>query len=181
MSHDTAASRTVLVIDDNQNFLDLTKDTLERAGYRVTTRDRPAGSVAAILRDKPDIVLVEVNLPNLSGEAISKILSRSVPRPSSMVFLHAALPVETLRLKAVSSGAHGFVQKTDNGIELLRRLDQAMAKARGTSSARLVAVSPHSNDDSASAVSSATRASCGRLCRLLMKKRSRAARSGTAG
>lgn len=147
MSRETSVNRTVLVIDDNEFALALTQKMLQQAGYTVATRNRPAGSVAAILREKPDIVLVEVNMPNLSGEAIAKILSRSLPRPNAIVLLHSALPVETLRLKAVSAGAHGYVQKTDHAPEFLRRLDQALAKARGTSSARLAAVQSARDED----------------------------------
>jgi hypothetical protein len=71
-------------------------------------------------------------------------------------------------------------------VQLHRPADQAARAASGrypasfrARSTRLTFSLPAAA--SASAVSSAARASCGRLCRLLMKKRSRAARSGTAG
>jgi CheY-like chemotaxis protein len=54
-----------------------------------------------------------------------------------MVLLHSSLPLETLRLKAASAGAHGYIQKTDNGAEFLRRLEYWIRKTHQTSSARI--------------------------------------------
>src|SRR5262249_18779658 len=105
--------KTVLVIDDSEIVLELTKAALEKAGYHVVTRDRPSGSVAAILRDKPDIVLLDVNMPSLQGDVIAKILVRAMKNPDTLILLHSSMSIDTLRLKAVATGAHGYIQKTE--------------------------------------------------------------------
>jgi CheY-like chemotaxis protein len=48
------ATHTMLVIDDSEVVLEMTRFTLERAGYRVITRDRAQGSIAATLNEQPD-------------------------------------------------------------------------------------------------------------------------------
>jgi CheY-like chemotaxis protein len=133
--------KTVLVVDDSAVVLELTKAALEKAGYRVVTRDRPAGSVAAILRDKPDIVLLDINMPSLSGDVIAKILVRAMKNPDTMILLHSSLSIDTLRLKAVATGAHGYIQKTENPTELVRRIEWWLGKGiRGHSSSRIEGV-----------------------------------------
>src|SRR5437762_9479528 len=123
MSSGEPEARSVLVIDDDDVLLESARSILARAGYRVITRNRPSGSITAILNEKPDVVLLDLNMPTLSGEAILKVFSKTQNRPDTMVLLHSALPLETLRLKAMSAGAHGYIQKTDNSAEFLRRLE----------------------------------------------------------
>jgi DNA-binding response OmpR family regulator len=138
--------KTVLVIDDSEVVLELTKAALEKAGYNVVTRDRPSGSVAAILRDKPDIVLLDVNMPSLQGDVIAKILVRAMKNPDTLILLHSSLSIDTLRLKAVATGAHGYIQKTENGVELVRRMEWWLNKGpRGMSSSRIEAASGLAN------------------------------------
>jgi len=139
MTNERSAPPTVLLIDEDAKALGATGASLEAAGYRVLTRDRSAGSIAAIIKEKPDIVLAELNMARVTGETISKILNKTYPRPNVIVLLHSALPVETLRLKALAAGAQGYVQKTELSAELVQRVDQYWAAARTTSRSRLLA------------------------------------------
>ncbi|MET0592461.1 MAG: response regulator, partial [Polyangiaceae bacterium] len=140
MTKGSSEARTVLVIDEDPKALEDTRAMLEGAGYRVILRDRSAGSISAIVREKPDVVLVELNMPRLNGETISKILNKTLPRPPVVVLFYSSLPVETLRLKALAAGAQGYVQKTDNAAELGRRIEHCVANAGTISKSRMVAM-----------------------------------------
>jgi DNA-binding response OmpR family regulator len=129
--------KTVLVIDESDAVLALVKKTLQGAGYNVITRSQPSGSVAAILRDKPDVVLLDVNMPALSGDTIAKILARVSQNLETLVLLHSSLSIDNLRLKAIATGAHGYIQKTDNPTELVRRIDYWLRRSRLASSNRI--------------------------------------------
>jgi CheY-like chemotaxis protein len=132
--------KTVLVVDDSDIVLERVKKSLESVGYAVITRNKPSGSVAAILRDKPDIVLLDVNMPTLSGETIAKILARVTQNQETLVLLHSTLSIDHLRLRAIASGAHGYIQKTDSPTELVRRIEYWLSRGRyGTSASRLEA------------------------------------------
>ena len=54
---------TILVVDDSEVVLNVTRTLLEAVGYRVLTHSGPAGCVAVILQEKPDLVLIDVNMP----------------------------------------------------------------------------------------------------------------------
>jgi len=147
--------KTVLVVDDSDVVLELVKKTLERAGYAVITRNKPSGSVAAILRDKPDVVLLDVNMPTLSGDTIAKILGRVTQNPETLVLLHSSLSIDNLRQKAIETGAHGYIQKTDSPTELVRRIEYWLHRSRyATSSSKQEAASSTGGPAAASSSSS---------------------------
>jgi DNA-binding NarL/FixJ family response regulator len=116
------SARTILVIDDNAIVLEVTRSTLEQAGFRVVTRDRASGAVVAVLSERPDLVLLDVNMPNMTGDSLADILGRTRATRGTLVVLYSSLPANALRMKALAVGAHGFIQKTGAQAELVRQV-----------------------------------------------------------
>ncbi len=117
-----AAKPKVLIIDDSEIVLEVTRGALEGAGYEVVTHDRPGGSVALILSEKPDLVLMDVQMPGLGGDTIVAVLRKAQPEADTVVLLHSSLPVDVLRHKVTASGANGYVQKSGDIFGLVRDL-----------------------------------------------------------
>ena len=117
-----SSTRTILVIDDNAVVLEATRATLEQAGFRVVTLDRATGAVVTVLSERPDLVLLDVNMPNMTGESLVDVLSRTRSTRGTMVVLYSSLPANALRMKAFATGAHGFIQKTAVQTELVRQV-----------------------------------------------------------
>jgi len=78
---------TIVVVDDCELTLASTAEALERAGYRVITRDRPAGCVAMMLQEKPDLVLLDVCMPTVSGDTLVKLFSKASPNSGTIILL----------------------------------------------------------------------------------------------
>ena len=85
-------ARTILVIDDNAVVLEVTRSTLEHAGFRVVTRDRASGAIAAVLQERPDLVLLDVNMPNMTGDSLADVLSRTRAAPEAQRAARAGAP-----------------------------------------------------------------------------------------
>jgi CheY-like chemotaxis protein len=66
--------RTVLVIDDNPNNLMLEGDLLQVAGFRVLSAQNAASGIAIATREAPDVIIMDVRLPDMRGSAAAKIL-----------------------------------------------------------------------------------------------------------
>jgi CheY-like chemotaxis protein len=111
-----------MVVDDSEVVLELTRSVLEGAGYRVLTRNRPAGCIAAMLRENPDLVLVDVSMPGVGGDTLVRCFGTAHPTSKTIVLLYSSLPEEALQLKAEASGAHGYIQKTHDAAVLLRQV-----------------------------------------------------------
>jgi two-component system, OmpR family, response regulator len=111
---------TIAIVDDDEIVLASTAEMLERADYRVLTRDRPAGCVAMMLQEKPDLVLLDVCMPTVAGDTLVKLFSKAAPNSGTIILLYSALDEPLLKSKAKASGAHGYIIKTNDGAALLR-------------------------------------------------------------
>jgi two-component system chemotaxis response regulator CheY len=108
----------VLVIDDSEIVLESVRTTLEDAGFIVTTRSMAYGSSWEILERKPDVVLVDVNMPGLSGQDIVAIARARADLGKTRVLLFSSEPPEKLEALARGCGAHGWIRKTADHAEL---------------------------------------------------------------
>ena len=103
----------VLIIDDDDATLEVASALLEAEGYEVTVYNTGFGSSAKIMRDQPDIVLVDIEMPGLNGDDVIRLLkaqagSRVLP---SFVF-YSGRPQEELRELVFQTGASGSIQKS---------------------------------------------------------------------
>jgi two-component system, OmpR family, response regulator len=112
--------QTILVIDDSEIVLEVTKTALEAAGYRVITRSRAAGSVAVLLQESPDLVLLDVNMPTMSGDTLALMFDKARPGRESIILLHSTLAPDVLQAKVNAVGAHGYLQKSGDLYNLVR-------------------------------------------------------------
>ena len=121
----------ILIIDDSEVVLEVTKAALLAAGHEVITHDRAAGSVARILQDKPDLVLIDVNMPHLGGEVIVRMLATARPGDETIVLLYSSLPKAVLAEKVQATGAQGFIQKSSNMSQLVRDVNHCLRRLKG--------------------------------------------------
>jgi CheY-like chemotaxis protein len=138
----------IVVIDDSEIVLAVVKSALTGAGYEVVVHDRSAGCVALILQEKPDLVLMDVNLPGLSGDVLVSMLAKALPGGETIVLLHSSLPIGLLRAKAAAAGAQGFIQKSGDSFRLVREVNHWLKRL--TSSGRMRAAAPVASDERAS-------------------------------
>jgi two-component system, cell cycle response regulator DivK len=66
--------KKALVVDDNTNNLTLEKDLLEVAGFEVFISENAADGIAIALKEKPDIIILDVRLPDMRGTEAASIL-----------------------------------------------------------------------------------------------------------
>ena len=117
-----AAKQRVMVVDDNPQILATLKGLLEPWGLSVTTLDDPQQFWETLESCSPDLLILEMNMPSLSGVELCQIV-RNDSRWGSLpiVFLTTHPNVETIdRVYAV--GADDFVSKPIAGSELVSRV-----------------------------------------------------------
>ena len=124
--------KTILIVDDSPVVLEMAGAALEAAGYKVVFRSRGEGTVGAVIQERPDLVLLDVNMPRLSGDTIAVILAKTDPDKRTIVLLHSSLSPELLKLKVLQTGASGYVHKTGSGHELVAQVNLWLKRGSGS-------------------------------------------------
>jgi len=119
----------IIVVDDDATTLRVVGAALQSRGHDVVERDKAIGTTLAILREKPDVVLLDVRMPGLGGERLAALI-RSGNGPHPIVILHSSLPSDELDRLALSSGAAGAVRKCGDPAVFVQQFDQIVARAR---------------------------------------------------
>jgi len=142
---------TVLIVDDEPHITSALGAFFERAGHQVLRAHTGEEGVQAVRRERPDLVLLDVRLPDMTG---FDVLDRVRDEPSLVVMItgHGDVP---LAVRAMQSGAENFLTKpvelahlgavADRAFEKmrLRQMNQYLTERRGRASSALLGSSPH--------------------------------------
>ena len=120
----------VMIIDDDEIILEIARDWLESAGYDVSLRQSAIGTTAAIMRERPDVLLVDVSMPAFDGTAIASMVS-GPQKHSPIVILYSGRSQSELDQLAGRCGAFGGIPKTSNGSVFLAQFERLLQAARG--------------------------------------------------
>jgi CheY-like chemotaxis protein len=111
----------VLIVDDDQAQLDLASRLLRSYGFDVATCDSPIGVSNAVRSLKPDVVLVDVDLPGLSGDKVIETVRR-LSQGTTRFVLYSACDEASLRDLARKSRADGWISKSESGPALANKV-----------------------------------------------------------
>jgi CheY-like chemotaxis protein len=106
--------KKAVIVDDNGNNLMLEKDLLEVAGFEVFTAENAVDGIAVTKKEKPDVIVLDVRLPDMRGTEAARILredkeTRGIP----IVFVTASVMPENIEdIKAVTNS--GLIGKPIN-------------------------------------------------------------------
>ena len=106
--------KKALIIDDNRNNLMLEKDLLEVAGFEVFVAEDASSGIALAKKERPDIIIMDMRLPDMRGSEAAKILLLdSETRDIPIVFVTASVLAEGIEeIKAIPNAV--FIGKPIN-------------------------------------------------------------------
>ena len=112
----------ILVVDDTPVNVKLLADLLTVKGYAVVTAASGAEALAAVEKDQPDLVLLDVMMPGMSGYDVCRKIRANVATAMLPVVMVTALDPVQERVKGIDAGADDFLSKPINQPELLARV-----------------------------------------------------------
>jgi DNA-binding response OmpR family regulator len=125
--------KTILVVDDEFKIVQIARDYLEHAGFSVLTAGDGRSALAVARSAKPDLVILDLGLPEMDGLDVTRTLRKDSDVPIIML---TARGEETDKLVGLELGADDYITKPFSPKELvarvrtlLRRLDAARANA----------------------------------------------------
>ena len=117
---------TILIIEDESELARVLRSYLEKAGYTVLTAVRGDQGLSLFHQARPDLVLLDLNLPGMDGLDVAREIRRKSETPIIML---TARVEETDRLIGLELGADDYVTKPFGMGELLARMRVALRRA----------------------------------------------------
>lgn len=116
--------KKALVIDDNGNNLMLEKDLLDVAGFEVLEAENAADGITIARREKPDIIIMDVRLPDMRGTEAARILRQDKETSDiPIVFVTASVMAEGREeIKEITNS--GFIGKPINTRTFAKEISQ---------------------------------------------------------
>jgi two-component system, cell cycle response regulator DivK len=113
------SQKTILYVEDNEYNRKLVRQLLTRTTYRLTEANDGEAGVDIALKELPNLILMDVQLPKMSGLDATRLL-KADPRTSHIpIIIITSFALSGDREKAVQAGANGYLAKPYSPRELL--------------------------------------------------------------
>lgn len=121
----------VLIVEDDKAIRESLQDILELKGYEVFTAMNGRKGLVAVIKEKPDLVICDVNMPEMSGfellQGLNDCMEKEIVPP--FLFLTARATSEDIR-KGMELGADDYLTKPFNPLELLEIVKSKISKRK---------------------------------------------------
>jgi class 3 adenylate cyclase/FixJ family two-component response regulator len=117
-----SASARVLVVDDDPQVLELLSFMLDTAGYGVLRADSGEECVRVARAELPEVILLDVQLPGMDGNATAAVLARDEKTRNIPIVMVTGLMENADRIRALQAGAVDFLSKPLSAQELVAKV-----------------------------------------------------------
>ena len=114
--------KSILLIDDEQDLCFLLGDSLSSRGYQMEFAHTQGDALKCLKRRLPDLVLLDLRLPNGDGMALLSLIRKMTPAPT--IFITTAFGSEEIRSQAEKLGALEFIDKPYHEDDIVRRIQK---------------------------------------------------------
>ncbi|MCK6556000.1 response regulator [Candidatus Binatia bacterium] len=126
--------RRILIVDDNPDSTTIMRGILEPRGYAVRVADRGATAIEMVKADPPDLLLLDVMMPEMSGfEVLQRIKSDSSTGRLPVILVTAKTQDEDL-VSGYQYGADYYITKPFTAKQLLYGIDLVLGKGEAAES-----------------------------------------------
>ncbi len=120
-----AMARTVLIVEDETKIRELLRSYLEREGFDVLTTESGAEAITLAGRAAPDLIVLDLGLPDVPGEEVAREVRRSSRVP---ILVLTAKSAEEDRIRGLELGADDYVTKPFSPRELMLRVQAILRR-----------------------------------------------------
>lgn len=120
-------TRTVMVVDDDSDILDMTRLVLEGGGYRVLPARGGQEALRTLEEAAPDLILLDINMPGMDGWQVLRMLKVDEKTTSIPVAMFSIKMEVRDKLHGMQEGAYDYIAKPFSCEELLSRVERIFA------------------------------------------------------
>ncbi|TET35509.1 MAG: response regulator [Anaerolineales bacterium] len=115
-------SRTILYVEDNLDNRNLVKRILEAAGFQFIGTDNAADGIALAQMHQPDLILVDINLPEVDGLTMTQELKADAQFEKTPIIAITANVMRGDRERTLTAGCDDYIQKPIDVDQLPRQI-----------------------------------------------------------
>jgi len=116
-------ARKVLIADDEPDILEILKFNLENEGYKVVTAKNGDEALEKARLHKPDLIILDVMMPNKTGVEVCAILRRQASFNETLIIFLTAVNDEGTHIKGLETGADDYISKPISPKVLISRVN----------------------------------------------------------
>ena len=115
----------IVAIDDEADFISMLEDYFGLRGYEITTTSKAVEGIELISNNKPDVVILDLKMPGISGDEILGLLKSRQPQ-AKVIFITAFDDAGKTKARLLNAGAYAYLDKP---IESLKQLEDIINAA----------------------------------------------------
>lgn len=119
-------SRKILIVDDEPNIIVPLQFLMEQNGYRVRIAENGEEAVDAVLRFRPDLILLDIMLPGINGFEVCQTIREDPELHATKIILVTALGRDVDMAKGIALGADAYVTKPFSNSEIVDRVRELL-------------------------------------------------------
>ena len=112
----------IVVIEDNQINIDLIRYQLKVEGFEIIIKKTGGEGLKVIIEEKPDLILLDIGLPDIDGFELCKILRSNEKTKNYPIIMLTARVEDSDRIEGLKLGADDYITKPYNAEELILRI-----------------------------------------------------------
>jgi CheY-like chemotaxis protein len=117
----------VLMVDDDQVQLTIVSAWLGAEGYQVITHNSPFGTNRVVLREQPDVILLDVEMPGLEGHALAEMIGKQDKTGKLSIIFYSGKDQAKLNTLVKECAALGAIKKTNDSKSFLTQFKRLIA------------------------------------------------------
>ncbi|MBE2219898.1 MAG: response regulator [Anaerolineae bacterium] len=118
----------IFIIDDDEQLLRMVSLMLERGGHSTRLISNPVEGLQAVKEDKPDLLVLDVMMPGMSGHDIARDIRANKGLENLPILILTARAQEIDRETALKSGANDYLSKPVTSQELIEKVDELLSQ-----------------------------------------------------
>jgi CheY-like chemotaxis protein len=103
--------KKILIVDDNEMLLDIAKQLLAHERYEIITHPGGAEVIDLVSRFQPDLVLLDINMPELPGDALAMLLRAKEETRHIRIVFYSSNDENSLKKSVSACGVQGYICK----------------------------------------------------------------------
>jgi DNA-binding response OmpR family regulator len=130
MSVQQRTAQRILVVDDDKEIVRLVQAYLEQAGFQVLTAHDGETALHSLRRDRPDLVVLDLMLPDRDGWDITRLVRRDTVLAKTPIIMLTARVEDADKIVGLELGADDYVTKPFNPREVVARVRSVLRRSQ---------------------------------------------------